>query len=189
MNPEPMMEIDTTTDDAEVQRRLQIRDEQIDIIFGLYDLIVSKLPEASKPIIESDNDVVINIDLSNQISGVLATLFTCMRKADPKNKSGTAAIYELYEATIDNTKIKIKDLMTEASTMGLTPDFIVATPIMNLYTIFKCSFDEVSMGVTRFPVRDERGTSGIKRTASQSESTSARQPTAKPRQPTRNLSE
>lgn len=153
------MDIDELSD---TRRR---RDEEIAKLLKITDLIIAKLPEQLKPIenkiISSKNAVVIDIDLSDEIAGMLSTIFTAMRKKAISVEA--ASKYLEYKAEISGTEISIKDIVTEAEAQGIDFDFMMATPIMNLLTCFKAFFDEVRTGVTKFQVREEVIKKSIKR--------------------------
>lgn len=145
------METDEVTD---TRRR---RDEEIAKLFKVTDLILAKLPATIVTVGRADIDgkrsVVIDIDYSDDIAGILSTVFTAMRKK--VISVDAAAKYLDYKATIETTEISIRDIVTEAETEGIAFDFMMAIPIMNLLTCFKAFFDEVRTGVTKFQVREE----------------------------------
>lgn len=91
------------------------------------------------------------------------TVFTCLRKEKSDNAGFNK--YSAYKAKIGSTEITIGDIVNKIkSNEALALDFMIATPIVELMTLFKASFDEVRTGVTRFRVRKDV-TVGIKRCA------------------------
>uniref|UniRef100_A0A6M2DEG6 Uncharacterized protein n=1 Tax=Xenopsylla cheopis TaxID=163159 RepID=A0A6M2DEG6_XENCH len=150
---EPMVVDDTEFEDMTSEKKEELRVQAVDDLMKIYDLIVGKLPDDKKPSRENMDGVIINVDISNQISRVLATVYTFLRKSDAKNTSNSSEKYKQYKAEIEGTTIQIEELAKLIVNSGIKLNFLVATPLMNLITNFKCCFDEVRTGVTKFPVK------------------------------------
>lgn len=133
------------------------KNEQIGIIFQLYDLIVSKLPTNAKGFEKIYQNDVIDLDISDQISGVLFTVYTLLRRTQNSADFGNDK-YRAYTAKIGETDINIAAIATEFKALNLHLDWMMATPIVNLLTAFKGFFDEVRTGVTKFQVRGDIAT-------------------------------
>lgn len=145
-------------DEMEVDRNeITKKNEQIGIIFQLYDLIVSKLPTNAKGFEKIDQNDVIDLDISDQISGVLFTVYTLLRRTQNSADFGNDK-YRAYTAKIGETDINIAAIATEFKALNLQLDWMMATPIVNLLTAFKGFFDEVRTGVTKFQVRGDIAT-------------------------------
>lgn len=133
------------------------KNEQIDMIFRLYDLIVAKLPAHAKGFTIANGETVIDLDISDQISGVLFTVYTLLRRTQNSADFGNDK-YRAYTAKIGDTDISIATIASEFKALNLQLDWMMATPIVNLLTAFKGFFDEVRTGVTKFQVRGDIAT-------------------------------
>lgn len=70
-----------------------------------------------------------------------------------------------YKASISGVEITIKSVIDKIKSKGIKLNFLVATPIVEIMTLFKASFDEVRTGVTRFKVRLSAAKRALKRDA------------------------
>lgn len=83
-----------------------------------------------------------NLDTSDEIAGIVSTVFTGLRKSAKTKKIDDKFLK--YQAPIGGALIGLEDIFSEFATAEHEFDFKVATPIMNLITGFKLFFDEVS---------------------------------------------
>ncbi|KAL3286948.1 hypothetical protein HHI36_001434 [Cryptolaemus montrouzieri] len=110
---------------------------------------------------DNEGNNVLYLDFSNELAGILFTLFSAVRRAD--NSSGTHQKYLSLDAKLLETPLKIADLETQWRATGVKFNFTIATPIVNMLTAFKCMFDEVRTGVTTFQYK-KASQAGKKRT-------------------------
>ncbi|KAL4717491.1 hypothetical protein ACJJTC_000640 [Scirpophaga incertulas] len=106
---------------------------------------------------------VIDVDLSDVLSGLVMTVFTCLRKVE-HDPSGHKK-YKAYIAKVGDTQISVQVVIEEVKEAKIELDFLIATPIVELMTIFKSFYDEVLTGVTRFRVRSSLMKKSVKRDA------------------------
>lgn len=138
------------------------RDNEIDKLIQIIDIIVAELGEAkSKEIAEDISVFHIDLDISDEISGFLMTVFTCLRKED-NDKPGHNRFLQ-YTAKIDGVDVTVKSVVEKIKANKIELNFLVCTPIVELITLFRSFFDEVRTGVTRFRVRDSVAKKGLKR--------------------------
>lgn len=71
--------------------------------------------------------------------------------------------YKSYIATIDGVEVSIQSIIEDIKKANIELNFLVATPIVELMTLYKAMFDEVRTGVTRFRVRSSVAKRGVKR--------------------------
>lgn len=103
-------------------------------------------------IIEDMKIGVINIEISDEIAGVLMTLFTCLHKEE--NDPVWHQKYKGFTAKIDRVDISIQSLVEDVNKAGIRLNCLVATPIVDIMTLFKAFFNEVSIKSTK---RDATG--------------------------------
>lgn len=106
---------------------------------------------------------VFDLDKSDEVAGFLMTVFTCLRKFE-NDKPGYDRFLN-YIAKIDGVDISVKSIVEKVNAQNIKINFLVATPIVELITLFRSFFDEVRTGVTRFKVRSSVAKKGIKRDA------------------------
>ncbi|CAH1106857.1 unnamed protein product [Psylliodes chrysocephalus] len=138
--------------EVDVDDQLRKRDVQLTKIFALVEKILSYLPEEIHPGYRN-GELVMDLDLSNEIAGLVSTIFTYMRKKN--NPQVNTAKADTYEAKIRDVTFKIKEIGDIAIAELNHFDYMIATPIMNLLCAFKMSFDEVRVGTTKFMVRKD----------------------------------
>lgn len=128
------------------------------------DIIIDELGPAASAEIKNDlSNSVIDIDLSDEISGVLMTVFTCLRKEE--NDTAGHNRYKAYTAKISGITVSIQSIIEKIKKLKIELNFLVATPIVEIMTLFKAFFDEVRTGVTRFKVRASIAKRAAKRDA------------------------
>lgn len=95
---------------------------------------------------------MIDIDKSNEISGILSTLYAHMRKMANTNAGSRGNDYGENVAKIGTRSHSIATLFTEYKKVAGYKqfDFIIATPIVDLLTAFKMSYDEVRLSCSKF---------------------------------------
>lgn len=134
------IEIDITKEkDEEIAKLLQITNI---IIMG-----AGKTDEINRDTVGG----IIYIDISDEIAGgVVMTVFTFLTKEE---NDASHQKYIAYTATIGGTTVNIQTIVEKIKTSGIKLNFLMATPIVELMTLFKSMFDEVGTGVTRLKVR------------------------------------
>lgn len=141
-------------DTETAQGLISERDKEITNIVRLTGVIIAQLGKAKADKINKDIDAgLIDIELPDEISGLLMTTFTCLRKQG-HDEAGHKKYLD-YSAKVDGVVITVRAVVDGFN--ALEPrrviDFMVATPIVEIMTLFKAFFDEVRTGVTRFRVR------------------------------------
>lgn len=68
-----------------------------------------------------------------------------------------------YTTKISEVEISVKSIVEKVKAAEIKLNFMIATPIVEIITIFKAFFDEVRTGVTRFKVRSSVAKRGFKR--------------------------
>lgn len=125
--------------DKEIDDQVKKKDEQINLIFEIFKIIFNTIPanlrESSYSI--SKEEIILDLDFSNDMAGILSMVFTAMRKKQAIEDN--AKKYLDFEAKIADTPLL---------------DFMTFAPIMNMFTYFRCSFGEVRTGVTKFKIRE-----------------------------------
>lgn len=138
------------------------RDDEIDKLIKIITLIVNEMGEQKTSII---NDLmakaIYDLDISDELSGFLMTVFTCLRKQE--NDDAGHQRFLGYVAKVDGVEISVKTIVENIKKDGIKLNFLVATPIVELLTLFRAFFDEVRTGVTRFKVRESVAKKGLKR--------------------------
>ncbi|KAL4721101.1 hypothetical protein ACJJTC_018667 [Scirpophaga incertulas] len=129
--------------DVDESKKTDERDKEIDKIFKILGIIVDQLGQENQASLEEDlSNNIVDVDLSDELAGILMTVFTCLRK-------------EEHDSAVERVKADKIEL-----------DFLIATAIVELMTLFKSFFDEVRTGVTRFKVRASVAKRAVKRDAS-----------------------
>lgn len=142
---------------------LKDRDLEINKLIKIINIIINELGEANSTIIDLEMKAyVIDLDLSDEISGFLMTVFTCLRKEE-NDKPGHLR-FLAYTAKIGDTDITVKAVVEKVKAQNIKIDFLICTPIVELITLFRSFYDEVRTGVTRFRVRESVAKRGVKRT-------------------------
>lgn len=157
----------TMADTMEVAEasKTQSRDNEIEKLLKILEIIISKLGDGRIAALTKDTSLgIVDIDLSDELSGVLMTVFTCLRKEE--NDTAGHLKYKAYIAKVQGVDIAIQAIVEEVKSKKIELDFLVATPIVELMTLFKGLFDEVRTGVTRFRVRASVGKRSVKRDSS-----------------------
>lgn len=139
------------------------RDIEISKLIKIIDIIIFELGVEKRTKIEASiYSKVIDIDLSDEISGFLMTVYTCLRKEE-NDKPGHMRFLE-YTAKIDGIDVSVKSVVEKIKAQKIEINFLICTPIVEIVTLFRSFYDEVRTGVTRFRVRESIAKRGIKRT-------------------------
>lgn len=144
----------------ELNRKTVERDTEIEKLLVLVDIIVAKLGKTMKDKISSMM-LTGQIDLSDEISGFLMIVYTCLRKEE--NDPAGHLKYKAYSNKIAGVEIGVQSIVEAVKDRKLEINFLVATPIVELMTLCKGFFDEVRSGVTRFKVRTSVARKSLKR--------------------------
>lgn len=148
--------------EVEEAKKNEERDNEIKKLFQIVDIIIDRTGgEISRNIRAELLNYKIDIETSDEISGVLITVFTCLRKEE-NDKAGHLR-YGGYIANVSGAQISIQSVVEEIKKRNIAINFLVATPIVELMTLFKAFFDEVRTGVTRFRVRASVVKRGVNR--------------------------
>lgn len=99
-------------------------------------------------LINSDlKNFIIDIDLSDEISGFLMTVYTCLRKEE-NDKPGHMRFLE-YTTKIDEVDISVRSVVEKIKAQKIEINFLICSPIVELITLFRSFYDKVRTGVTR----------------------------------------
>lgn len=140
------------------------RDIEIQKLVEITTIIFEMLPAAKRTaLVDNIKAGNIDIDLSDEAAGILMTVFTCLRKEQGHQEGHLK--YKGYSATLHGETIQIADVLEKVKNKGIILDFMVATPIVELMTLFKAFFDEVRTGVTKFKVRSSVLKRAVKRSS------------------------
>lgn len=151
--------------EIEESKAREERDEEIKKLFMVMEIIIDKVGAINKSKIGKDLEIFnVDLDTSDEIAGVLMTVFTCLRKEeyDPIGYKK----YLDYMAKVRGVDISIQSVVEDVKNKSIKLNFLVATPIVELLTLFKSFFDEVRTGVTRFRVRSSMAKKSVKRDSS-----------------------
>lgn len=151
----------STTMENDEYKMTEMDDEIVNLL-KIVEIILYILGsnEKSRVLRELESNLM-DIDQSNDIAGVLMTVFTCLRQEinDPTGHLKCKS----YTATIMDKDISIASIVDAVKERKIELNFMVATPIVDLMTLFKSCFDEVRTGVTRFKIRENVAKRSIKR--------------------------
>ncbi|KAJ8714285.1 hypothetical protein PYW08_007905 [Mythimna loreyi] len=132
-------------------------------LIRIVNIIINKLgADKVRAIKEENSKFIVDIDLSDELSGFLMTVFTCLRKEE-NDKPGHLRFLE-YSAKIDGLDISVKTVVEKIKAEKIEINFLICTPIVDIITLFRSFYDEVRTGVTRFRVRESMARRGVKRT-------------------------
>lgn len=138
------------------------RDNEIIKLIQIVDIIIQQTGvDFSANVLGEITRGLIDIDVSDEIAGVLMTVFTCLRKEEHDTVGHLK--YKAFNARIGGIEISIQAIVEKIKSSRIELDFLVATPIVEIMTLFKAFFDEVRTGVTRFKVRSSVAKRGAKR--------------------------
>lgn len=139
------------------------RDIEIDKLINIINIIIGQLGEGKTKTIEDERAAfLVDLDLSDELSGFLMTVFTCLRKEE-NDKPGHLRFLE-YTAKVAGVDIAVKTVVEKIKAMKIEINFLICTPIVEIITLFRSFYDEVRTGVTRFRVRESVAKRGVKRT-------------------------
>ncbi|CAH2230034.1 jg20244 [Pararge aegeria aegeria] len=149
--------MDTDPDD------MKERDNEIDKLMNILDIILNERGAENQLKLCNDmNKFIFDIDLSDEVSGFLMTVFTCLRKEE-NDKPGHLRFME-YTAKVGGVEMSVKSVVEKIRAQNIKINFLICTPIVEIITLFRSFYDEVRTGVTRFKVRDSVAKRGVKRT-------------------------
>lgn len=133
---------DPSTSQMEVEENvMKERDVEIIKLIEIIDMIVVELGDGKRQKIEADLKAgIIDIDLSDEMSGFLMTVFTCLRKEE-NDKPGHSRFLE-YTAKIDGVDVSIKSVVEKMKAKKIEINFLICTPIVELITLFRSFYDE-----------------------------------------------
>ncbi|UPT53674.1 MAG: nucleocapsid protein [Bactrocera correcta Orthomyxo-like virus] len=130
------------------------RNKELVKILKLTDFIMQKFFSTEEyNILTNSNEI--NLDKSNAIAGVLATVFVHCRKMANPVETARGRTYADMNATIGTISFTISSIRSEYQTLQGYEDFdyMVATPLVDMLTAFKMSYDEVRLSGAKFFTR------------------------------------
>lgn len=135
--------------------RIAKRNAQIDILLRLFDIIAETFPRDTFPTHQTAEIEMqlIDLDNSNAAAGILSTVFTYLRKK--QNNPTEAAKMLNLKTNVEGTIINISDIVKKFEEEGFEIDFLIATPLMNIFCAFKLAFDETRTGATKVMLKDD----------------------------------
>lgn len=100
------------------------RDKDIIKLFEICNVIKSKLDATTVAKVGKEiSDEIIDVDFSDELAGILMTVFTCLRKEgnDPIGHQK----YKTFTAVLKGVDISIQSLVEDIKAKGITINFII----------------------------------------------------------------
>lgn len=153
------MEVDDDGDFTRDEKKtvnIVMKKEALAFLFKMYNVVNGAFMDP-KPVL-SEN---IDLDRSGVIAGIMSTIFTHLRKTANKNSVYDDTVFKNREtqfpsgqkASFDSFKKLPEYIELEA----MNVDYAVATPIMNMLSLYKLRVAEVRMGVKKFTTKKVAG--------------------------------
>lgn len=97
----------------------------------------------------------INLDQSNAYSGFLSTLYTYWRKNNNTDVNASGNDHAAALCSYGNTTYSVKDYSDKIKEMRpqIIWDFILATPLIDVLTAFRMTWDECRLSAARFRLK------------------------------------
>nr|APG77893.1 nucleocapsid protein [Hubei orthomyxo-like virus 2] len=129
------------------------KENAIKYLIVLVDFVLNGQPSFKKV----GEKIIINIDLSNTVAGLVFTLFSYLRKSIQKNqganltKMGALPFLMTNDVNPITVKTAAERFLAKHPIYKDDKDiYMTATPIMNMITAFKLSYDEARLSLSSF---------------------------------------